>query len=614
MTQVYNSQLVSVVGPVQKVHYNQKQDAFDLYHKRQEAESSILGGPALPALGHALAGSTGAAISNIITYPLDLIITRLQIQRQLRKNSSTPGSHEYKSIQDAAEKIYAREGGLAGFYTGIVHDTSKTVADSFLFFLAYNFLRQSRLSSRNSISRHLPVIEELGVGFLGGAFSKFFTTPIANVVTRKQTAAMLAARNSSEGQSKPRTVMAIIDEIQAEKGLPGLWSGYSASLVLTLNPSITFFLFETFKRLLLPRSQRSSPSASATFILAALSKAIASTITYPFSLAKSRAQISSTMVDNNDEELKKSLEEVTDGKVDGTPRTRKAARSTVFSTVLRIARNEGVLALYEGVSAEVLKGFFSHGITMIVKDAVHKLIIHLYYAILKVLKRYPSPQEVIATTKNQASGSMESLKAGIDATQQKSRSLSQQGSQRASEAYESGKSAIQSAGTSVQNSVTTRAAQISNAAGDAYDKARGASTAAISSITDTTTSAAQSVKSGTVLKANRASEVASASYTKTSDVGSKAVGSVSDGTKSALHHASNTAQSAKDTAKSSVAAASTQATNAAGAAYNKASDVGDKATSSANESVDHVTEYVGRRTEELGRTIRPSKGEGAGKD
>ena len=566
----------------------------------------------MPALGHALAGSTGAAISNIITYPLDLIVTRLQIQRQLRKKSSTPGAYEYKSIQDAAEKIYAQEGGLAGFYTGILQDTSKTVADSFLFFLAYNFLRQSRLSSRHTTLSHLPVIEELGVGFLGGAFSKFFTTPIANVVTRKQTAAMLAVRNTREIQSNSPTVRAIIDEIKAEKGFQGLWSGYSASLILTLNPSITFFLFETFKRLLLPRSQRSNPSTQATFILAALSKAIASTITYPFSLAKSRAQVSSTMVDDNDKEVKNTLEGATDRKIDGTPRTRKAARTTVFSTVLHIARNEGILALYEGLSAEVLKGFFSHGITMIVKNAVQKLIIRLYYAILKALKRYPSPQEVTTTTKNQASASMESLKAGVEATQQKSQTLSQQGSQRASEAYESGKSAIQSAGTSVQNSVTATAVQVSNAVGDAYNKARGAGTSATGSMTDATTSAAQSTKSSTILTAGKASEAASASYTKASDVGSKAVSSVSDGTNSAVHYAGNTAQSAKDTAKSTVVAAGTQASDAARAAYNKAGEVGGKAASSANESVDLVAEYVGRKTEELGRTMRPSKGDGGG--
>ena len=50
----------------------------------------------------------------------------------------------------------------------------------------------------------------------------------------------------------------------------------------------------------------------------------------------------------------------------------------------------------------MLKGFFSHGITMIVKDAAHKLVIQLYYAILKLLRRYPSPQELAKAAKEQA--------------------------------------------------------------------------------------------------------------------------------------------------------------------------------------------------------------------
>lgn len=58
--------------------------------------------------------------------------------------------------------------------------------------------------------------------------------------------------------------------------------------------------------------------------------------------------------------------------------------------------------MYEGLGGEVLKGFFSHGITMIVKDAAHKLVIWLYYTILKLLKRYPSPQEIAEVAKQQA--------------------------------------------------------------------------------------------------------------------------------------------------------------------------------------------------------------------
>lgn len=371
------------------------QDAFDLYHKLQESpeksSSSILNGPALPALGHAIAGSTGAAISNVCTYPLALIITRLQIQRQLRKNVTSPHSEEYNSIRDAAQKIYTREGGLKGFYVGVVSDTSKTIADSFLFFLGYNFLRQTRIRGSKSSSKHLPVIDELSVGFLAGAFSKFLTTPIANIVTRKQTASMLSGRNPAKYTEDQSSFRLIASQIRAEKGVQGFWSGYSASLVLTLNPSLTFFFFEAMKRTLLSRSQRRNPSAQTIFLLAAISKAMASTITYPFSLAKSRLQSSSGLEQN---------ETTSTAKQEGTYIPKKAP-TNVFTVILRIAQTEGLSALYEGLTGEVMKGFFSHGITMIVKEAVHKLVIQLYYHILKMLKKYPSPQQLAGSMTEQ---------------------------------------------------------------------------------------------------------------------------------------------------------------------------------------------------------------------
>ncbi|KAG0647761.1 Peroxisomal adenine nucleotide transporter 1 [Hyphodiscus hymeniophilus] len=393
--------------------YNSQLDAYSLYHKTHEEQASSFGGPALPALGHAVAGSTGTAISNLAIYPLNLIITRLQVQRQIRKHSSEPNEREYKGVLDAFEQIYNREGGIPALYTGILQDTGKSIADSFLFFLFYNYLRTNRLQKHGSQATTLPVLDELAVGAFAGACSKFFTTPISNIVTRKQTSSMILARSGSD-VAEP-SVSDIASTIRDEKGLQGFWSGYSASLVLTLNPSLTFFLYETFKRTLLPRARRDDPGARITFLMAAVSKAIASTITYPFSLAKARAQISSKPpVDEGSAiELKDEAE--------GTRNTRDLAKSTtdakslaekstVFNTILHIYRTEGPAALYEGVFGEILKGFFSHGITMLLKEAIHKLIIQTYFLILKALKKYPSPSEITA----QAGGAIQdaSNKAG----------------------------------------------------------------------------------------------------------------------------------------------------------------------------------------------------------
>ncbi|KAL9021214.1 MAG: hypothetical protein Q9185_001615 [Variospora sp. 1 TL-2023] len=382
--------------------YNSQLDAFDLYHQIQETHEPkfSLGGPALPALGHAVAGSTGAAISNILTYPLALIVTRLQIQRALRKEAGHTADEAYRSVQDAASKIYDHEGGISAFYAGIASDTAKTIADSFLFFLAYNFLRRTRLQARSKSSRYLPVTEELGVGFLAGAFSKFWTTPIANIVTRQQAASMLSRKQPQRDAGA--SIRAIALRIRSEKGLQGFWSGYSASLVLTLNPSLTFLLFETLKRFLLSRHKRSDPPPQATFLIAAISKAFASTITYPFSLAKARAQTSSRSANTKDAEKTAKSENVQGTTDSDSSKNRSGMPNNVFSTILHIATTEGPSALYEGLGGEVSKGFFSHGFTMIVKQYVHRIIIRLYFAIMKLLKRFPDPETTLEGAKEKA--------------------------------------------------------------------------------------------------------------------------------------------------------------------------------------------------------------------
>ena len=320
---------------------------------------------------------------------MNLIITRLQIQRTLREDQSIPSDDEYQGFVAAAQKIYDNEGGLSGLYTGLVSDTGKTIVDSFFFFLSYNFLRERRLHTRGN-SKSLPALEELGVGFVAGSFTKLLTTPISNIVTRKQAAAFTASRSppsspkfsdkNEAGKSRPPSIADIASDILKTHGYLGFWSGYSASLILTLNPSLTFFLFETFKRLLLPRARRDQPPPTATFLMAAVSKGCASAVTYPFSLAKSRAQSGAKSEDADEEKVV--------DKDFSKKSERTAAKSTIFSTLLTIARNEGISGLYSGLHLEITKGFFSHGITMIVKQALHRFVIQIYYILSLFVQRY----------------------------------------------------------------------------------------------------------------------------------------------------------------------------------------------------------------------------------
>lgn len=345
-------------------------------------------------LGNAVAGAVGAAVSNVIVYPLSVVVARLQTQKRKAEKDSEDDEEEYATLFDALRKIYDQQ-GIAGLYPGLAQDTCKTVTDSFLFFLAYTTIRQRRIVARVGPARAarsknimLPVLDELVIGILAGSFSKLFTTPLSNIVTRKQTSA--ARKEAKSG--KALSTGDIASQIRKEKGLQGFWSGYSAALILTLNPSITFFLNEVLKYTLLPRSKRNHASALVTFLLAAMSKVAASSITYPFSLAKTRAQSMGTSSQTQKSSTPKQLHE----------RLCAALTPQILSTIFTIARTEGLPALYAGLPGEALKGFFSHGFTMIAKDAVYASIIKSYYILLIVLRRYPSSEELLDRAREQA--------------------------------------------------------------------------------------------------------------------------------------------------------------------------------------------------------------------
>jgi Mitochondrial carrier protein len=194
-----------------------------------------------------------------------------------------------------------------------------------------------------------------------------------NLVTRKQT----SGQTSKDG--KPASSASIIRDIYREKGITGtlpllrfprksqvltlgFWSGYRSSILLTLNPSITYYIFELFKSRFPPGSLQRGTKGKAhtsleTFLFAAVAKSIASTITYPFILAKARMQVS------------------------------ERRNLTPISVVRRIVREEGWQALFEGLPGQIFKGFWSQGLLLMFKDRVGAVIIALYIRLYQYRQR-----------------------------------------------------------------------------------------------------------------------------------------------------------------------------------------------------------------------------------
>ncbi|PPQ70607.1 hypothetical protein CVT26_013206 [Gymnopilus dilepis] len=216
----------------------------------------------LPPLVQAFSGAIGSATANALTYPLDLLTTRLQLE--------PPESRKPRGGLYGASMIFrhiADKYGWHAFYDGLTADTYATLLSNFFYFYFYAFLRllsTKRLipfisrSKRSGV--HKPsMIEELLLGYVAGIASRLVATPLNIVTLKLQTE---RENNTDDNRSNSETrktgMNAVVKRIYQEQGLAGFWRGFQMSALLALNPSITLAFFQMFGRLLtLAKSSRS---------------------------------------------------------------------------------------------------------------------------------------------------------------------------------------------------------------------------------------------------------------------------------------------------------------------------------------------------------------------
>src|SRR5277367_357329 len=196
----------------------------------------------------------------------------MQVQSNAKKGDLT----YYNSPLDAVRKIVHTE-GLLGLFTGIFGGLVGVASTNFAYFYWYTFVRDA-YKRRNNIDGPLSTVMQLALGAIAGALAQIFTIPASVCTTRQQT---------QLGEDK-KGLFATAKEVIAEDGITGLWRGLKPSLVLVVNPAITYGLFERFKEMMYPGVNRLSPGQS--FFVGAASKTVATVVTYPYIMAKVRMQ------------------------------------------------------------------------------------------------------------------------------------------------------------------------------------------------------------------------------------------------------------------------------------------------------------------------------------
>ncbi|GAA5887512.1 hypothetical protein JCM6882_001436 [Rhodosporidiobolus microsporus] len=369
----------------------------------------------LPPLAQATSGSLGAVLSNALVFPLDTLTSRLQTSSRSARRRSAPHPKKreggYSSLLAAVRTVWTQEGWRA-FYAGLGPDSLSTLISQFLYFFLYSALRNGLMERRlrkgvgvqvasspsssgsgaakGEAKRPAPpllsAVEELAVGCLAGVVAKGIVSPLSMITVRAQTSkeakqdveggkagdktpvdeGALPRKSGAGGDGKKNgddsddesedgdygqapSAVKIAREIYDEQGVAGFWSGFGSTVFLTINPAITYYSFAALQRALIPAKHRTHPTPGQTFICGALASAIASAITYPLILAKTRLQFRS-------------------------PTGRRLYRSQldVFRKTLK---QGGIAGLYSGLESQLIKGFLSEGIKLLIKDRVELLII-----------------------------------------------------------------------------------------------------------------------------------------------------------------------------------------------------------------------------------------------
>ncbi|KAM0463549.1 hypothetical protein ACHAPV_002088 [Trichoderma viride] len=294
-------------------------------------------------VAHALAGAGGGILSMILTYPLITLSTRAQVES--RKAES--------KFVEAVQKIIARE-GVSGLYAGINSALFGISVTNFIYYYWYEWTRaffEKAATRAGRASKKLTTIESMIAGAIAGSATVIITNPIwvvnTRITTRRQnTDDVEAGAGAVAKRSKAPSTIGTLMALLKNEGPQALFSGVIPALVLVINPILQYTLFEQMKNTV-EKKRKITPTVA--FVLGALGKLFATSVTYPYITVKSQMHVAA----HSDK------------------------KEGMSQTLRRVVKDEGYSGLYKGIGPKVTQSVLTAALLFAFKDVLYEQMVRL---------------------------------------------------------------------------------------------------------------------------------------------------------------------------------------------------------------------------------------------
>ncbi|KAJ2491914.1 hypothetical protein IWW37_001886 [Coemansia sp. RSA 2050] len=237
---------------------------------------------------NSVAGAGAGCVSSVVTCPLDVAKTRLQYQGVLRERYLQLGYAPYKGTLNTLRRILTEE-GVHGLYRGLAPMMMGYLPTWAIYFGAYEALKSELSRSLGSGGALVHVLSAMGAG----GTTSLVTNPIWVLKSRFMT-------QSAFTEYRYNSMWHAVQVIQRTEGWRGFYKGLGSSLLGVTHVAVQFPLYEHLKRWLSapPDSAGAQPrrlESSRILLASAMSKMVASTVTYPHEVIRTRLQNQTTM-------------------------------------------------------------------------------------------------------------------------------------------------------------------------------------------------------------------------------------------------------------------------------------------------------------------------------